>query len=159
MTETERALVVVGFTETGRRLLRHAGEHASGCDVELVLLSVMPTAEFQDRDRARLGIDFRGEAFTVGTAEAEGVHQATALVRELFADLDVSYEVEGRVGRKATLILDQAAAHECTEVFLAGHRNSRWNTSTFDRVMTEVVTGFDGPVTVMMGPELDEETA
>lgn len=155
MADTERGLVVLGFSETSRRLLRHAGRHAHGCDVELVLLTVMPTKEFQDRDRARLAIPKLDIPYTVGAAEEEGLRHAKRLTREVLSDLDVSYEVESRVGRKASLVVDVAAEHGCTEIFLAGHRNGRWQAATFDSVMTEVVTAFDGPVTVLMGPDVE----
>ena len=153
MTETERALVVVGFTEMARRLLRHAGEHGQGCGVELVLLAIMPDKEFQDRDQARLTIPHLDMPYTVGAAEEEGERHAKQLAREVISDLDVSYDVESHVGRQASLVLDRAAERDCTEIFMAGYRNGRWQNATFDRVMTEVVTEFDGPVTVMMSPD------
>jgi len=59
MTDHDRALVILGNTETERRLLGHAGEHAQGCGVDLVLL-------------------------------------------------DISWEVDSGVGRKASLILERA---------------------------------------------------
>lgn len=155
MTDRNRALVVVGFTDMARRLLRHAGNHAQGCDVELVLLAVMPDEEFQERDRTRLAIPELDMPYTVGAAEEEGQRHAKKLAREVLSGLDVSYEVESRVGRRAGLVVDRAVALECTEIFLAGYRNGPWAHSTFDRVMTEVVTDFDGPVTVMMNPEPD----
>lgn len=104
MTDHDRALVILGNTETERRLLRHAGEHAQGCGVDLVLL-------------------------------------------------DISWEVDSGVGRKASLILERATGHGCSQVFLAGYRNSAWGNTTLDRVLTEVVTAFDGPVTVMVDRE------
>ena len=67
---------------------------------------------------------------------------------------DVDYEIESRVGREASLVLDVAAEHGCSELFLVGHRNGPWEQTTFDRVMEEVIDRFDGPVTVVMGEEL-----
>lgn len=158
MTERRSALVLVGYTETARRLLRHAGEHAAGCDLDLVLLTVMPSAEFQARDWARLRIPHLDMPYTVEAAEEEGERHAKRLAREMLADLGVDYEVESRVGRTASLVLDVAAEHDGSEVFVTGHRNGPWGHTTFDRVMEEVIDRFDGPVTVMMGPELEEES-
>jgi nucleotide-binding universal stress UspA family protein len=155
MANTERALVVVGFTDMARRILRHAGEHAQGCNVELVLLAIMPDKEFQDRDRMRLAIPKLDMPYTVGAAEDEGERHAKQLASEVFSDLDVSYDVESRVGRQASLVLDRAAARDCSEIFMAGYRNGPWHNSTFDRVMTEVATEFDGPVTVIINPDPD----
>ncbi len=155
MTERRRALVVLGYTGTARRLLRHAGEHAAGCDLDLVLLTVMPSAEFQARDLARLRIPHLDMPYTVEAAQDEGARHARQLAREVFADLDVDYEVDSRVGREASTVLDVAAERDCSEVFLVGHRNGPWGHTTFDRVMEEVIDRFDGPVTVMMGEELE----
>lgn len=157
MTDRRRALVVLGYTETARRLLRHAGEHAEGCGLDLILLAVMPSAEFQARDWARLRIPELDMPYTVEAAQEEGERHGRHLAREVLTDLDVDYEVDSRVGRKASLILDVAEEHGCSEVFLAGHRNGPWGGTTFDRVMEEVVERFDGPVTVVMDPELAEE--
>lgn len=152
MSTARRALVVLGYSETARRLLRHAGEHAQGCGVDLVVLTVMPTEEFQDRDWARLRIPRLDTPYTVGAAEEEGARHARRLVREVLGDLELDYEIESRVGRTASLILDVAAEHDCSELFLAGRRGGPWADTTFDRVVTEVVETFDGPVTVLMGP-------
>jgi len=103
MTDHDRALVILGNTETERRLLGHAGEHAQGCGVDLVLL-------------------------------------------------DISWEVDSGVGRKASLILERATGRPLAGV-PGGPRNSAWGNTTFDRVLTEVVTAFDGPVTVMVDRE------
>jgi len=153
MAERRRALVVLGHTGTARRLLRHAGEHAAGCEVELVLLSVMPSEEFQARDWARLRIPQLEMPYTVEAAEEEGERHGRRLAREVLGDLDVDYEVDARVGRKASLILDVADEHRCSEVFLAGHRSGPWDHTTFDRVMEEVIDRFDGPVTVVIEPD------
>lgn len=153
MPEHDRALVVIGFTEPDRRLLRHAGRQAQGCDMELVLLTIMPNKEFQERDQARLAIPRLEMPYTVGAAQDEGRQHARRLARDILASFDISYEIESRIGRKASLILDRAVANRCSQVFLAGHRNSPWQNDTFDQVMTEVVTEFDGPVTVIVDPE------
>jgi nucleotide-binding universal stress UspA family protein len=153
MTDRRRALVVLGHTGTGRRLLRHAGEHAQGCGVELVLLSVMPSAEFQARDWARLRIPQLDTPYTVEVAEDEGERHGRRLARETLDGLDVDYVVDARVGRAASLILDVAAEYDCAELFLSGRRNGPWEHTTFDRVMEEVIDRFDGPVTVLMEPE------
>jgi nucleotide-binding universal stress UspA family protein len=152
MAERRRALVVLGHTGTARRLLRHAGEHAAGCGVELVLLSVMPSEEFQARDWARLRIPRLDMPYTVEAAEEEGERHGRRLAKEVLGDLDVDYEVDARVGRKASLILGVAEEHGCSEVFLSGRRNGPWDHTTFDRVMEEVIDRFDGPVTVVIEP-------
>jgi nucleotide-binding universal stress UspA family protein len=91
--------------------------------------------------------------YTVEAAEEEGERHARKLAREVLADLDVDYEVDSRVGREASIVLDVAAERDCSEVFLVGHRSGPWGHTTFDRVMEEVVDRFDGPVTVMMGED------
>ncbi|MEF8790862.1 MAG: universal stress protein [Haloarculaceae archaeon] len=154
MVERRSALVLVGYTEPARRLLRHAGEHARGCGLDLVLLSVMPSREYQARDLSRLQIPHLDLPYTVEAAQDEGARHARRLAREVLGDLDVDYEIESRVGREASLVLDVAAEHGCSELFLVGHRNGPWEQTTFDRVMEEVIDRFDGPVTVVMGEEL-----
>lgn len=148
-----RALVVVGYTDPARRLLRHAGEHAAGCDLELVLLSIMPTREFQERDSARLAIPKLELPYTVEAAQDEGERHTRRLAREVLDGLDVIWTVDSRVGRTASLILDAADDHGCSEIHLVGHRNGLWQQTPFDDVLVEVVTGFDGPVTVLMGED------
>ena len=147
--------MVLDYTGTARRLLRHAGEHAAGCDLDLVLLTVMPSAEFQARDWSRLRIPHLDMPYTVEAAQDEGARHARKLAREVLADLGVDYEVDSRVGGEANIVLDVAAERDCSEVFLVGHRSGPWGHTTFDRVMEEVVDRFDGPVTVMMGEELE----
>ncbi|UTF54736.1 universal stress protein [Natronosalvus rutilus] len=157
MIDHNRALVVLGFSETSRRLLEYAGRHAQECDVELILLTIMPTSEFQERDRARLAIPHVEKSYTVGEAEEEGVRHAKRLAREALEGFDVSYEIESHVGRQASLVLERARDRDCSTIFMAGHRNGPWQNTTFDNVMAEVVSAFEGPVTVMMGPERDRD--
>lgn len=155
MTDHDRELVVLGHTNADRRLLRAAGQSALGRDAELILLTIMPSKEFEERDRARLAIPHLDLPYSVGAAEEEGKRHANELAAETLGDLDVSYEAVSAVGREASIILDTAAEYGCSQIFLAGHRNNPWQHTTFDKVMTEIITKFDGPVTVMVEPRLD----
>lgn len=157
MTERQSALVVLGDTRTARRLLRHAGERAKASGLCLVLLSVMPSEEFQARDWARLRIPELDVRYTVEAAEDEGERHGERLAREVLDGLGVEYVVDARVGRKASIVLDVADEYDCSEVYLSGRHNGPWGHTTFDRVMEEVVDRFDGPVTVMVEPDEDDE--
>lgn len=157
MADRRSALVLVGCADPARRLRRHAGEHARGCDLDLVSLSVVPSREYQARDLARLRIPHLDMPCTVEAARDEGARHARRLARDALGDLDVDDGIESRVGRKASPVLDVAAEHGCSELFLVGHRDGPWEQTTFERVMEEVSDRFDGPVTVVVGEELEPD--
>jgi nucleotide-binding universal stress UspA family protein len=152
----KRALVVVTPGNRGRRLLREAGEYAEGTDTELVLLTVVPEEEFEEKRRAVAGIGSSDAVYTLEQAEESAEREATAVADDALAGLDVSYHTVGTIGREADAILDVADSEGAEHVFLGSRRRSPAGKALFGDVAQTVLLEFDGPVTLLMGEDVDE---
>ena len=148
----KRALVVVDDSEQHRKLLREAGELASGTGAELVLLSVLSEEEFEadmETIETIAGVENIGygqqEALDVSANFAEGIAD------EELDDIDVEYRAVGRVvdeGEHAHAIIDVAEDNDCDHVFLTGRRRSPAGKAIFGDTAQSVILNFDGYVTV-----------
>jgi nucleotide-binding universal stress UspA family protein len=152
----KRALVVVTPGNRGRRLLREAGEYAEGTDTELVLLTVVPEEEFEEKRRAVAGIGSSDAVYTLEQAEDSAEREATAVADDALAGLDVPYHAVGTIGREADAILDVADSEDAEHVFLGSRRRSPAGKALFGDVAQTVLLEFDGPVTLLMGEDVDE---
>jgi nucleotide-binding universal stress UspA family protein len=152
----KRALVVVTPGNRGRRLLREAGAYAEGTDTELVLLTVVPEEEFEEKRRAVAGIGSSDAVYTLEQAEDSAEREATAVADDALAGLDVPYHAVGTIGREADAILDVADSEGAEHVFLGSRRRSPAGKALFGDVAQTVLLEFDGPVTLLMGEDVDE---
>ncbi|SFR60604.1 Nucleotide-binding universal stress protein, UspA family [Halogeometricum rufum] len=152
----KRALVVVTPGNRGRRLLREAGAYAEGTDTELVLLTVVPEEEFEEKRRAVAEIGSSDAVYTLEQAEESAEREATTVADDALAGLDVSYHAVGTIGREADAILDVADSEDAEHVFLGSRRRSPAGKALFGDVAQTVLLEFDGPVTLLMGEDVDE---
>ncbi|MWG33488.1 universal stress protein [Halomarina oriensis] len=146
----DRGLVVVDHTESHRELLTEAAEHAAGADAELVLLTTMTEAEYEEKAR---DLETIGSVENVTYSSGEILDGVAARTREFAAGAlgDVSTEVVARVaddGDLANAVITTAEDHDCDHVFLLGRRRSPTGKAVFGDVAQQVVLNFDGFVTV-----------
>lgn len=149
----QRALVAVRPTKLSERLVREAGELAAGVDAEIILMSTIPTQDYEKQRRALAEIRELDSGHSIEQAE-EALERATGrLARKTFTDLDVSYELVGKVGREVRGILAEAKERDCDHIFLTGRRRSPTGKAVFGDATQSVLLNFDGPATVLLGPE------
>ncbi|ADQ66345.1 universal stress protein [Halogeometricum borinquense] len=156
----KQALVVVTPGKRGRRLIREAGEYATGTDTELVLLTIIPEDEFEEKRRAVSEIGSSDAIYTLEQAEGTAEREAMEIADDVLSELNVSYRAVSTVGRKADTILDVAETEGVDHVFLGGRRRSPAGKALFGDVAQKVLLTFEGPVTLLMGDdELGDEDA
>jgi nucleotide-binding universal stress UspA family protein len=150
----ERALAVVAEEERSKKVVREAGELAAGVDAELVLLTIIPQDEYEEK-RREVEENIRDEdiVYTFTQAEQAARHTAQDVADEVLEDVDVDYEVLGAVGREAETIISVADTEACDHLFLAGRRRSPTGKALFGDLTQDVLLTFDGPVTVLLGDE------
>jgi len=148
----QRALVVVGDTDTHEELLREAGELAAGDGSELLLLSMLTETEFEEsyeemEEVARTeGTPYSDQAILESARE-----RARGVAEDALAGVDVAYEtvavvVEG--GIRADEIIETAEREGCDHVFLVGQKRSPTGKAIFGDMAQAVILNFDGPVTI-----------
>ncbi|SFR52594.1 universal stress protein [Halogeometricum limi] len=152
----KQALVVVTPGERGRRLVREAGAYAEGTDTELVLLTVVPEDEFEERRRAVASIGSSDAIYSLEQAAEAGEREAMEIADDVLGDVDVNYRPIWTVGREADTILDVAEQEGVDHVFLGGRRRSPTGKALFGDVAQKVLLSFDGPVTLVMGEDTVE---
>jgi len=145
----ERALAVVEGDDAAKDIVRKAGELAAATGADLVLVHVTDEEEY-DRQREQLeSIPTRETQYSVGQA-LEGARKfAEDIGAEVLADLDVEYEVVGRLGDKADKVLSTAEEYDADHVFISGRKRSPTGKAVFGDVTQEVILEFDGAVTVV----------
>lgn len=145
----ERALAVVEASESAKRLVREAGELASGVGAELVLLYVSSEEEYNETRQALADISDIDRTYTSGEA-LDGARQFAADIGDEMLDgLDVEYEAVGALGETETRILAKADAHGCDHLFIAGEKRSPTGKALFGDLTQSVILNFDGAVTVV----------
>jgi nucleotide-binding universal stress UspA family protein len=150
----ERALAVVAEEERSKKVVREAGELAAGVGAELVLLTIIPQEEYEEKRRdVEENIRDEGIIYTFTQAEQAARHTAQDVADEVLEDVDVDYHVLGAVGREAETIITVADTEGCDHLFLAGRRRSPTGKALFGDLTQDVLLTFDGPVTVLLGDE------
>lgn len=148
----DRALVVLEESEAHRDLLREAGELAAGVDAELVLLSTITRAEFEEGvETIETIADMENTGYS-GNAPLDAAEN----VAQSFADdeldgIEVDYTAVGTVheeGEEAHEILSVAENRDCDYVFLVGRRRSPTGKALFGDTAQSVILNFDGRVTI-----------
>ncbi|WP_336361226.1 universal stress protein [Haladaptatus sp. ZSTT2] len=147
----DTGLVVVEPIDSTRELVREAGALAKGSDGRLILLSILPEEEYDERHEARRqGSDFE-TTYTLEEAEDEALRLARKIGLEELKPLDVPYETIGVVGQLTKRILATAAERDVDHIFLVGTRRSPSGKALFGDVAQSILLNFDnGPVTVLM---------
>ncbi|MFC6732140.1 universal stress protein [Haladaptatus sp. DYSN1] len=147
----QTGLVVVEPLDSNRELVREAGEFAKGSGAKLVLLSILPEEEYDERHEARRQGSSGETTYTLEEAEDEALRLATKLGLEELKDLGIEYETVSVVGQLTKRILAAAEDFEADHIFLIGTRRSPSGKALFGDVAQSVLLNFDnGPVTVMM---------
>ena len=145
----ERALAVVEGDEAAKEIVRTAGELAAATGAEFVLVHVTDEEEYDRRREQLESIPTQETQYSVGQA-LEGARKfADDIGAEVLADLDVDYEVVGRLGEKAEKVLSAADEYDVDHVFISGRKRSPTGKAVFGDVAQEVILEFDGAVTVV----------
>lgn len=140
-------LVAVDGTGTNAHVMEAAIERAEREDGSLVVVHVIPTAEYEARQRAVRSIGgLTNDGFTYGITQArdEARDIADRAAREAIGTRAVPYTAVGAVGKLVPMILASAAEHGAETVVL-GDVGSWWRRllGRSDRKMTR---GFDGAI-------------
>ena len=124
----DRGLVTLGGTRSSAQLLREAAEHATGANVDLILLSTFTRREYE-HDLEVLNRIAAGEYDLAGEdGGGELAREAGEEIAErLLSEFDVEYRVIGatvndHLGRR---IISEAGDRECDHIFLMSKRQSR----------------------------------
>jgi nucleotide-binding universal stress UspA family protein len=144
----QNVLVVLTDTHVDQRLIHEAGAYARGIGSRLVLLSVMPSREFAERQQAYAQIrDFP----TYALSQAEEKHRQKAVQSglETLDSLDIEYTAVGAVGREADQVLATAREHDCGHVFLVDRPRSLLRRFLGNDSIQAITRGFDGSVTTL----------
>lgn len=154
----DRGLVVVEDTPRHAELLREAEQCARGGDADLVVLAFATEEEIGPDVRRIESIgeietvsDDAGRGAVVEAAEAE----LAEFARQTLGETDVEYEVSVEVLSRGygTGTLEAAEAFGCDRVFVAGRQRSPAGKAVFGDWVQRVLLGFDGHVTVSLGPK------
>lgn len=119
---TKNTLVVVDPAEQNHHLVQKAAASALGADSNLVVLSVMPPADYEARRRAIADIRALDYEYTHDQAVQSSRNVARRISNEALAGSDVSFEPVGMVGRVRNAVLEAAETYDCDHVVVAGHR-------------------------------------
>jgi nucleotide-binding universal stress UspA family protein len=154
---SQNVLVTLTGTEIDHRLVREAGTYAAGTGGQLVLLSVMPSREFADRQRVFAQIRDLPR-YTLPKAEEKRRQIAAQIGREALDPLGIDYIAIGLVGRTADQVLTAAQAHNCGHVFLVDQTQSVLRRLIEGNLVQTVTQRFDGLVTVLRDKNIENST-
>ncbi|XVH33057.1 universal stress protein (plasmid) [Haloferacaceae archaeon DSL9] len=141
-------LVSISDPVRDRQLVRRAGEYAVGTGGKLVLLSVMPSEEFSERQYTSAKIRHLPE-YTIEQAEEARQRTASDVARKALAALRLEYTAVGTVGAQTTQILNVAHRFDCGHIFVR-ERSQSGIDRLFGRDPNQAIRRqFDGLVTVL----------
>ena len=148
----DRGLVLVDDTETHRRLLQEAKEHAVGADADLVLLVTLTEDEYGETQEMLDTIgSVENTTYTDDNVLAAATNVAEEPARDVLADGAVPYEVVPRVANgddRAETVVEVAEETESDHVFVLGRKRSPTGKAIFGDLAQYVVLNFDGYVTL-----------
>ncbi|WP_247731260.1 universal stress protein [Halovivax limisalsi] len=148
----DRGLVVFEKTDRNKRLLETAGEFAAGAEADLVLLSTLSYAEYEEDKDALKGFErIEGTDYGIDTFRNRLEQELQSVANETLGDTGVEYELVPRIidDRSETdAILDAAEEYDVDHIFLVGQKRSPTGKAIFGDVAQAVILGFDGRVTV-----------
>lgn len=145
----ERGIVLIEQTVDHLDLLGEAVEHAVGASADLVLLTTITRAQFEDDAEMLEAI---GHLVNASYDTGSVLDRAVADVQSFVAD-DVPDDVDVTVVARATddpgsALLDVAAERNCDHVFVLGASRSPAGKALFGDVAQQVALNFDGHVTL-----------
>jgi nucleotide-binding universal stress UspA family protein len=149
----DEALVV--YDEDTTELLEEAGELAAGVGANLTVLALMTEDEFEDT-REALDVVAQEEhtSYDDSVVLDAARNEARDVVKELYADLDLEWEVTGAIvgdgDSEAENVLEIADDRDVDHVFLSGQKRSPTGKAVFGDRAQSVILNFDGPVTTLL---------
>lgn len=153
----DRALVVLEQSESGREILREAGELAAGVDAHLDVLSLLSEEEYRsDIEELDEIAAEEGLSYEETTIDEYATQEGRNVAEDALGDLDLDYEVDGRGldgDRRADLIVEAAEEKGCDHVFLTGVQRSPTGKAIFGDVAQSVILEFSGYTTLLMTSE------
>lgn len=157
MSQSPPLLVVIDPLDTEGHLLHEAAAHARGTGSDLVVLSVMSSADYDARARAVNGLrdlDFR---YTYDMAVESSRHVALKLAQEALDGIGVEFTAIGYVGAVEDAVRAAADVFGCESVLVGGHRRRlRDILGRVPDVPTSIERAFPGNVTVFYDHFLGE---
>lgn len=148
----ERGLVVLREPEDAGELLETAGQHATGTDAELLLLSFISESEYEADVNALTEIGEVEDVTYSDNAVLEGVKQDVERAAEdVFSDLDVEYASIVTVESEddyADRVIAAASEHNCDHLFMTGRGRTPTGKAIFGNQTQQVILQYDGFVTV-----------
>lgn len=148
----QRGIVTVEDTEQHKKLLREAGEWASGTDAELVLVALILESDFEEDVET---LDSIGEVESVHYGESAVVEAARTeveeIAQEVLSDVDVTVTTVAAVvdeDEQAEAFIRLGAEHDCDHAFIVGRNRSPAGKALFGDDAQQVLLNFDGYVTV-----------
>jgi nucleotide-binding universal stress UspA family protein len=147
--DMERALAVVEADETTKDLVREAGELAGAVGAGLVLVHVTREDEYEDRREELEAIPKQEAQYSIGQALQGARNFAADIGAEVLDDVDVEYEVVGRLGDVSDEVLAVADEEGCDHIFMTGQKRSPTGKAVFGDETQQVILEFDGAVTVV----------
>lgn len=143
------------YDEDATELLAEAGELSAGVGAELTVLALMTEEEFEET-REALDVVAREEhtAYDDSVVLDAARNEAEEAVEDLYADLDLEWEVAGAVisddGDAADQIIETADDVGADHVFVSGKKRSPTGKAVFGDRAQAVILNFGGPVTTLL---------
>lgn len=145
----DHALVVVDASEGAKRLIREAGELATGVGAKLTLLHVTSEEEYNEKVSAMQQIPEADVSYNLEAAEEGGRQFVRDIAREVLEGMDVEYDAVAEVGDIVDEVLDEAEDRGCDHIFVAGRKRSPAGKALFGDTAQAIILDFDGAVTIL----------
>ncbi|WP_411964300.1 universal stress protein [Haloferax sp. YSMS24] len=152
-----RALVVVTPEERSNRIIREAGQYAAGSGGELIILTILPEEDFERTRSALANVGSPDVVYGLDQALESATRKAKRLAREELDGLDVDYRIVADIGPKVDTVLETAQWEACDHLFVAGRRRSPAGKLLTRDLTQTLMLKFDGPVTVLLGEEAEDD--
>ena len=150
----KRGLVVLQETDLTDELLDEAGTYANAAGAELLLLSFISEAEYENDVGALASIgDIENTSYNddavLGGVEQDIEEVATATFDGRLVDYESIVKV-AEDDEHAERALEVAVKHECDHIFVVGKKRSPTGKAIFGDTVQRLILNFDGFVTVSM---------
>ena len=145
---SRNVLVHLTGTDADQRLVREAGRYVTGSGGELVLVSVLSSSEFVERQRSYASLSAL-PTYTLNQAKESRRQRAHRTGRRALESLGIDYTAVGMVGDETDSLLTAARRHDCGHLFLVERRRSLLRRFLVRNFGPEIAHKFDGLVTVL----------
>jgi K+-sensing histidine kinase KdpD len=153
---SHNVLVHLTGTDADQRLVREAGRYVAGTGGELVLVSVLSSKEFVERQHRYASLSAL-PTYTLNQAKESRRQRALRAGRHALDSLEIDYTPVGMVGDETKCLLTAARRHDCGHLFLVERRRSRFRRLFVRNLGPAIAWKFDGLVTVLQA-DSEEET-